>query len=29
LLARVRSQLAHAAPLLAASPPLTHITDPA
>ena len=29
LLARVRSQLAHAAPLLAASPPLNHITDPA
>jgi len=29
LLARVRSQLAHAAPLLAASPSLTHHTDPA
>ena len=29
LLARVRSQLAHAAPLLAASPPLNLITDPA
>jgi glycerol-3-phosphate acyltransferase PlsX len=29
LLARVRSQLAHSAPLLAASPSLTHHTDPA